>query len=126
MALVDATDLTPAQAAVLDALRVGSEGRPTFAPQLGGELRSELEARLAPAIPAMDAIGVDKLWISKHKVASVLGCERRFLAELDDSFGGWTVARARGTVAHRAIELSMHVHGAPVPNQLVDHALVAL
>jgi len=74
----------------------------------------------------LDTLGIEQLWVSKHKVASVLGCEVRFLAEDEIGFDGWTVPRARGTVAHRAIELSMHVRGEPVPAQLVDHALASL
>src|SRR5262245_51011692 len=51
-------ELTPAQVAVLDALGSTPSGRPTFADDLGPRLRAELEASLAPAVPAMDAIGL--------------------------------------------------------------------
>jgi hypothetical protein len=118
--------LNPAQQQLLDALGASPDDRPTFDPKLGLQLRSQLEDGLAPLVPVLDTIGIDKLWVTKHKVASVLGCEVRFLAEDEVGFDGWTVPRARGTVAHRAIELSMHVRGEPVPATLVDHALALL
>jgi hypothetical protein len=116
-------ELTPAQVAVLDALGSTASGRPTFADDLGPRLRAELESSLAQAVPAMDAIGLDQLFISKHKLSSALGCERRFVADVDNGFEGWTVSLARGTVAHRAIELTLNLRGEPVPAEVVDHAL---
>jgi hypothetical protein len=122
MALSQA-ELTPAQLAVLDALRASPDERPSFDVDLGPQLRAALEDGLTSAVPAMDALGLDRLWISKHKLSSALGCERRFIAEVEGGFDGWTVPLARGTVAHRAIELSMHTQGEPVPAELVDHTL---
>jgi hypothetical protein len=118
--------LNPAQQQLLDALGASPDDRPTFDPELGRQLRSQLEDGLEPLLPVLDTIGIDQLWVTKHKVAAVLGCEVRFLAEDELGFDGWTVPRARGTVAHRAIELSMHVRGEPVPATLVDHALALL
>ena len=97
-----------------------------FAADLGPQLRAQLEEGLRPLIVVLDTLGIDKLWVSKHKVSSIHGCEVRFLAEDDRGFDGWTVPLARGTVAHRAIELSMHVRGEPVPAALVDHTLSGL
>jgi PD-(D/E)XK nuclease superfamily len=111
---------------MLDALGAERGARPTFSPDLGPRLRAQLEEGLRPLVVVLDTLGIDKLWISKHKVSSIHGCEVRFLAEDDRGFEGWTVPMARGTVAHRAIELSMHVRGEPVPAQLVDHALASL
>jgi CRISPR/Cas system-associated exonuclease Cas4 (RecB family) len=93
---------------------------------IGPALRAQLEEGLTPLIVVLDTLGIERLWVSKHKVSSVHGCEVRFLAEDDAGFDGWTVPRARGTVAHRAIELSMHIRDDPVPGELVDHALAAL
>lgn len=126
MALAAASILNPAQQALLDALRSDPNERPTFAPDLGLRLRDQLEDGLRPLIVVMDTVGIEKLWISKHKVSSIHGCEVRFLAEDDRGFEGWTVPLARGTIAHRAIELSMHVRGEPVPAELVDHTLSSL
>src|SRR5205823_8300630 len=118
--------LNPAQQAIQDALGAARHDRPVFDAGLGPQLRADLEAGLAPLVVVLDTIGIDHLWVSKHKVSSIHGCEVRFLAEDELGFDGWTVPRARGTVAHRAIELSMHVRGEPVPAALVDHALASL
>jgi len=112
MALAQPT-LNPAQQHVLDVLAAKRDERPVFDATLGPRLRAQLEDGLSPLVPVLDTLGIEQLWVSKHKVASVLGCEVRFLAEDEIGFDGWTVPRARGTVAHRAIELSMHVRGEP-------------
>jgi hypothetical protein len=122
MALETAT-LNPAQEELLRALRAAPEERPSFDSGLRGRLRADLEAQLAGLVPMLDTLGIDQLWVSKHRLSSVTGCEVRFLAEEDAGFDGWTVPRARGSVAHRAIELSMHVRGEPVPGELVDEAI---
>lgn len=126
VALAVQPDLNPAQRALRDALGATRGERPTFPADLGPRLRAQLEDGLRPLIVVLDTLGIDKLWVSKHKVSSIHGCEVRFLAEDDRGFEGWTVPMARGTVAHRAIELSMHVRGEPVPAQLVDHTLATL
>jgi hypothetical protein len=119
-------DLNPAQRQVLDALAASPRDRPVFDHGLGPELRARLEDGLGPLVPVLDTLGIDQLWVSKHKLGSVLGCEVRFLAEEEIGFDGWTVPRARGTVVHRAVELSMNVRGETVPAHLVDHALASL
>jgi hypothetical protein len=126
VALAAAPLLNPAQQAMLDALGAGRNDRPTFSSDLGSRLRAQLEEGLRPLILVLDTLGIEKLWVSKHKVSSIHGCEVRFLAEDDRGFEGWTVPMARGTIAHRAIELSMHVRGDPVPAELVDHTLATL
>src|SRR3954447_23455657 len=125
MALAAPT-LNPGQQALYDALKATPSERPSFPADLAHRLREQLEEGLAPLIVVLDTLGIERLWVSKHKVASIHGCEVRFLAEDELGFDGWTVPRARGTVAHRAIELSMHVRGEPVPAALVDHAIASL
>ena len=123
MALL-APALTPAQQAVNDALRAGE--RPTFDPRIGDDLRAEIEGGLESVIGPIDALAIAPLFLSKHRLAQVHGCEVRYLAERDAGFTGWTIPMARGTVAHRAIELSMHARGTPAPGELVDHAIARL
>jgi len=123
---VDIHTLNPAQEELLHALRAAPDERPTFDPGLRDELRDELTDRLTPLVPMLDTLGIVQLWVSKHRLSSVSGCEVRFLAEEEAGFDGWTVARARGSVAHRAIELSMHMRGAPVPEELVDEAIARM
>jgi|SRR5581483_785023 len=116
----------PAQDDVLAALAAHPAERPVFDAGLRAELRATLEDHLAATVPMLDTLGIDQLWVTKHDLSAVNGCEVRFLAEQEIGFDGWTVARARGSVAHRAIELSMHVRGEPVPGDLVDEALARL
>src|SRR3954454_18683995 len=122
----DSPSLNPAQQAIFDALKAAPGDRPVFGAELGPSLRAQIEDGLEPLVVMLDTIGVERLGVSKHKVRSIHGCEVRFLAEDELGFDGWTVPRARGTVAHRAIEVSMHMRGEPVPAALVDHALASL
>jgi hypothetical protein len=120
--------LTPAQQEVLDQLGALGQTRPSFDAGLRGELKAALEEGVAPLVPLLDELGLDAehpLTVSKHSLSQVHGCEVRFLAE-DGVFPGWSVPRARGTVAHKAIELSIHMRGEPHPSELVDDALARL
>ena len=125
MALLDDT-LNPAQRELLGVLGAARDERPTFPDHLRARLRDELEDGLRPLVPLLDTLGIDDLWVSKHRLSSVTGCEVRFLAEEAAGFDGWTVPRARGSVAHRAIELSMNWRGEVAPGDLVDEALARL
>jgi hypothetical protein len=116
-------DENPAQAEVLAALGARPHERPEFDPRLRGELRDGLERRLAPVaarVPEGQA-----LWVSKHLLSSVHGCEGLFLAQDAEEFA-WTPRTARGTVAHKAIELSVSWRGDPAPGELVDEAIARL
>jgi hypothetical protein len=66
------------------------------------------------------------LWLNKHTLAGVLGCEARFLDEQSTGFPGWSAPLARGGVVHKAIELSMHVRSPAEPLALVDDAIARL
>ena len=68
----------------------------------------ELEDELAPVASAYTP--ADPLWVSKHTLAMVHGCETHYVDAERRPFT-WTVAAARGTVAHKAIELSVHWRG---------------
>jgi PD-(D/E)XK nuclease superfamily len=113
-------ELNPAQRLVLDLLGATDAERPTFDPGLGAELRLELERALAPVAAGL-ADG-EQLFVNKHQLSQVHGCEARHLAELDEPFT-WTVPKARGTVAHKAIELAVWWKGEPVPADLVAETL---
>lgn len=116
------TELTPAQRDVLELLGARPEERPTFDAGLRHELRAELETALEPLLADL---GDDQLFIAKRSLSAVHGCEGRYLAERDEPFA-WSPAIARGTVAHKAIELSVGWRGEPVPGELVDEALARL
>jgi len=117
-----ALTLSPAQQDVLELLRRPPGRVLTFDADLRHQLRVELEEGVAEALG--DLPDGQELFVSKSSLAAVFGCEARFLHE--DGFGGWTPAMARGTVAHRAIELSTSWRGASTPTLLVDVAIERL
>ncbi len=113
--------LSPAQQDVVDLLGASADDRPTFDPALRHRLRAGLEAGLAPHTERVD----ERLFLNKHLLAQVHGCEARFVAEQQEDFA-WTVPTARGAVAHKAIELSVHLRGEQTPMDLVDEAFARL
>jgi hypothetical protein len=118
-----APGLLPAQQATLDAIRMPAEHRPTYAGSFAAELRDEAEAALAGLADAAREIDGRGLWVSKRDLSGVFGCEARHLADADSPFE-WTVPIARGTVLHKAVELSTHRHF--VPEAAVGAALERL
>jgi len=113
-------DLTPVQRRTLEALRRG-EHPVVFDETFVSELQADAATGLAELA---ERLGSDKrLYVSKHGVASVLGCEAHHVAPDDFT---WTPARARGQVAHRAIQLLLNWRGDPAPADLVDEALSRL
>jgi hypothetical protein len=123
--LVDPIDRAnnPAQGEVLAALGARPDERPAFDPRLRHELRDELEERLTPIVERFPED--ETLWVSKHLLSSVHGCEGMFVARDAEEFA-WTPANARGTVSHKAIELSVSWRGDPAPGLLVDEAIARL
>lgn len=115
--------LNPAQREVLDLLGARRDERPAFPSALGSELEDELADRLALTIAAVPA-GED-LWVAKHALAQIHTCEANYLAELDVPFA-WSVPTARGTIAHKAIELLVNWKQEPVAGELVAEALARL
>ena len=122
-----ADDYNPAQQEVVSLLGASKGDRPEFDRNLRDELRSLLEERLEPLVETIesDAFDDDALFLSKFKLSQVLGCERKFLADRDQPFE-WSPPIARGTVTHKAIELSVHWRGDTSPLELVDEAMASL
>jgi PD-(D/E)XK nuclease superfamily len=122
-------ELNPAQQDVLAQLGANRDERPRFDAVLRHELRRALDDGLAPLIDLLDQRPGerpgDNMFISKHRLGRVMGCERRFVAEEDEEFA-WSVPIARGTVAHKAIELSIHWRREPEPLVLVDESISRL
>ena len=116
-------DENPAQAEVLAALGARPHERPEFDPGLRGELREGLERSLAPMVERLPE--GETLWVSKHLLSSVHGCEGLFLAQDEEEFV-WRPQTARGTVSHKAIELSVSWRGDPSAGELVDEAIARL
>ena len=121
--MIGEPELNPAQREVVELLGAPESERPRFDAGLRHELRAELEHELAPLVDQLDA--GDQLYVSKHKLAQVHGCEARYLAGETEPFA-WSVPIARGTVAHKAIELGISWRGEPVPTELVDESLARL
>lgn len=122
-----APDHNPAQQEVVSLLGAPKGQRPSFDAGLRDDLRDLLEERLEPLVTTIssDRFDDDILYLSKYMLAQALGCERKFMAELAEPFQ-WSIPTARGTVAHKAIELSVHWRGEASPLELVDEALARL
>jgi hypothetical protein len=115
--------LNAAQREVLDLLGAEREDRPTFDPGLRHDLRALLVDGMRSLV---DALPPDTtLWVGKHPLASVHGCEAKLLADEVASFS-WTPPTARGVVAHKAIELAVNWRGEVAALELVDEAVASL
>jgi hypothetical protein len=119
---VNRAALTPAQQAVCDdLLDLGGE-RPTFR----GDLARDLHHRLTEATSAISErleLTSSSLWLNKHALAGAHGCERRYRAERSEGFPGWSPARARGTIAHRAIQLAPFLPQPAAPLDVVNTSI---
>ncbi len=111
--------LTPAQQRTLALIRRDPE------PMVFDEaFVADLVTTATEAVAAFsDRLGGEKLWISKGRLASVHGCEVKYLQP--DDFA-WTPTTAAGFVAHKAIELAQYWRGDPSPIDAVDEALARL
>jgi len=112
--------LGPVQRRTLDILR--RDGAPiVFDQDFVDDIRDEMRAALDHFASRLET--GDELFVSKGRIGSVLDCEVHFL-EPDDF--AWNAANARGTIAHRAIELMLSWPprlDPPTPLDLVDEAM---
>jgi hypothetical protein len=116
-----AAGLTPAQRRVVVELMAQGRPRPRFGPDVADRLRGQLEEELAPLLS--DPTG-ETLWVTKSALGQVHACETYHQAE--STAFEWNARTARGTVAHRALELSVSTRGAVAPLDLVDRAIASL
>ncbi len=117
---MSASPLSPAQERVVDELMARGQPRPTFAPELPIRLRDALEEGLAPVA---ERLGAGELYVRKRDLAQVHSCEAHHVAERQRGFPGWSASTARGTVAHKAIELAVFMKEELMPLELVDAAI---
>ena len=111
--------LNPTQERLLAQLR--RDGAPLVFDRAAVE---DLLARARAAFAELsERLGGERLVVHKGFLSRVLGCEVQYL--LPDDFA-WTPAKARGFVAHKAIELLNNWRGEPVPAALVDEAIARL
>jgi len=118
-AAVDDPGLSPLQNKTLGLLRRGDEPvvfDPAFVATLQGDIEEAFEL-------FGERLGDETVFMSKHRMSSVLGCEVQHMA--DDTFA-WSPAVAGGQVAHRAIQLLVNWRGEPVPADVVDEAIARL
>lgn len=116
------SSLNPRQRQTLEMLGAGkaSEERPQTPDALAASLRDRLETALAPIAERFTPNR--PLSITKHLLSGVHSCQVRFLAAEQQPFTP-SVATARGSVTHRALELGINWHTTPLPHDLVDAAL---
>ncbi len=110
---------SPLQRKTLDLLRRGEEPV-VFGTDLIDELVGDIEAAFEEFI---GRLGDERIFLSKHRLTSVLGCE---VQHLHDEPFTWSPAIAGGQVAHRAIQLLINWRGDPVPADVIDEALARL
>jgi hypothetical protein len=116
---VDDSTLSPLQLRTLGLLRRNADPvvfDQSFVARLQGDVEEAFEL-------FAERLGSETVFISKHRLSSVLGCEVQHL--LDDAFT-WSPAVAGGQVAHRAIQLLVNWRGEPVPADVVDEAIARL
>lgn len=116
--------LNPAQEEIVELLGASRASRPEFSPTIGKDLQEYIDKGLKPLCD-LAKTQQDAVFVNKHSLGQVMGCEKRFLAEMASPFE-WSPALARGTVAHKAIELSVHWEHEADPLTLVDEALARL
>ena len=112
--------MNPAQQEIIDRLRGPRDHRPAYDAELRHQLHAVLEHGTADAVAELGP--KQTIFVSKSRLAGVHGCEERYI---HDDFA-WSIPAARGRVAHKAIELSVHWREVPVPLHLVDEALARL
>ncbi len=113
--------LTPTQALIVEQLRRPDISPPAFEADLADQLTEAIEDELSSLA---DLSPTKNLFISKHPLSTIHACEAHYLAT-STSFE-WSIPTARGSVAHRAIELSIHWRGEAVPLELVDEAMARM
>lgn len=111
--------LSPLQQRTLGLLRRTAEPV-VFDTAFVASLRAEVEDAFAGFA---ERLGDQTVFMSKHRLTSVLGCEVQHL--LEDSFA-WSPAVAGGQVAHRSIQLLINWRGDPVPADVVEEAIARL
>jgi hypothetical protein len=113
--------LTPLQAEVLAVLR--RSGDPVvFDRAVVDDLRAHVRESFDQFAERLTD-HPDQLFVSKHRLSTVLACEAQAMAP--DEFA-WSPATATGQVSHRAIQLLVNWRGEPTPIDLVDEAMARL
>lgn len=119
------TSYNPAQQRVIDLLGRTDE-RPIVDPDLATSIRSDLEAAIAPFNDVLpDGKSYEnRFFLNKQALTNVHSCEAYFL----DGSGEfeWNLANCRGTVVHKAIEVSINLRHPMPPTDLIEEAIERL
>lgn len=112
--------LRPAQQRVIELLGKHTDDDADLGPDIAETLRAELEERLA-GVASLIPVG-ETLWVGKTPLATFNACQGHWQAQVDAPFS-WSVPSVRGTVSHKAIELSVNWRGEVEPGRVVDAAI---
>lgn len=115
----------PAQQRVIDLLG-RSEDRPDIDPSLADSIRSDLESALAPLAQVLPegASYETRFFFNKQALTNVHSCEAYYLDGSGDF--EWNLANSRGTVVHKAIEVSINLRQPMPPTDLIEEAITRL
>jgi hypothetical protein len=116
-----ATVLNPAQLRALEQLGRPASPLPPAPPGLGDRVRGTLESALSGHV---SDLGGERLHVNKYALARVHACERHFLGAR--SGFEWSARTARGSIVHKAVQLTINWQGDPHPSLLVDEAIAIL
>jgi PD-(D/E)XK nuclease superfamily len=125
MSTIDEPAYNPAQQRVIDLLG-RSEQRPSLPDSLATELKAGLEAAVAPYVNLLpDGKSFEnRLFLNKGALTNVHGCEKYYL-DGQEAFE-WNLANSRGTIVHKAIEVSVNLRRPMPPTDLVEEAVVRM
>lgn len=110
----------PAQQRIIDLLGRHADEAPDLGPEVADSLQRELDDRLAPVAELIPE--GEQLWVGKTPLAAHNACPGRWRAQIEQRFE-WSVPAIRGTVSHKAIELSINWRGEVEPGRAVDAAI---
>ena len=118
-------DYNPAQQRVIDLLG-RADGHIDIDPLLADSLRSDLEKAISPFADVLpDGKSYEtRLFFNKQALTNVHSCEAYFLEGSGDFV--WNLANCRGTVVHKAIEVSINLRHPMPPTDLVEEAIERL
>jgi len=114
-------ELNAAQRDVIALLGARPDERPVFPDGLRGRIADDLSEAVAPIAGGVDPD--DPIFVNKRRLAQVHGCQALYTYEQSTPGFDWSIPVAIGTVAHKAIELSIHWRGSPYPIDLTDEAV---
>lgn len=112
--------LRPAQQRVIDLLGRHADDAVELGPEVAEEVRARLEDSLGSVVARIPP--GETLWVGKTPLAVFNTCPGQWRAEVDSPFR-WSIPSVRGTVSHKAIELSLNWRGEVEPGRAVDAAM---